>query len=224
LNTAHHDFGRRLRDERERRALALQAIADSTKIPISLLAGLERGDIEGWPTGLFGRAHFRAYAAAIGLPSEPLMVEFLRLFGSDTAPARAPRTLTPDGGPRLTLATDRRWNMTSTGKRALALALDLCGIFTIATALARILKTDFSLTCGLVGLTYYALATIVVGQSVTLWWLGGRALPRTGTRTVSVRERVSLGLRRRLRDSRHQQNPADFRENPSAPAAQAVSR
>ena len=85
MNTAHHDFGQRLRDERERRGLTLRAIAESTKIPLSLLAGLERGDIEGWPTGLFGRAHFRAYATAVGLSAEPLMVEFLRLFGSDLA-------------------------------------------------------------------------------------------------------------------------------------------
>jgi hypothetical protein len=189
-----------------------------------LLAGLERGDIEGWPTGLFGRAHFRAYATAVGLSAEPLMVEFLRLFGSDRAPARAPRTLAPDGGPRLTLAVDRRWTMTSTGKRLLASALDLGVIFAIAAALARLLKADFSLTCGLVGLTYYALGTMALGQSVTLWWLGRRALPRTGTSTVSARDRVSLGLRRRLRDSHRQQSPADFRENPSAPAAQAISR
>ena len=224
MNTAHQEFGWRLRDERERRGLTLQAIADSTKIPLSLLAGLERGDIEDWPSGLFGRAHFRAYAAAVGLSSEPLMVEFLRLFGNDTAPTHALCTLTPDSGPRLTLAADRRWGITSTGMRALASALDLCAIFAIATALARILKADLSLACALVGLTYYALATMALGQSVTLWWLGRRVLQRTGRSSANVRERVFLVPRRRLRDSRRQQNPAGFQENPSAPAAQAASR
>jgi hypothetical protein len=34
----------------------------SPKIPFVLLAGLERGDVEDWPSGLFGRAHVRAYA------------------------------------------------------------------------------------------------------------------------------------------------------------------
>ncbi len=224
MNTANQEFGRRLRDERERRGLTLQTIAISTKIPLSLLAGLERGDIEGWPSGLFGRAHFRAYAAAVGLSSEPLMVEFLRLFGNDTLPPRAPCTLTPESGPRLTLAADRRWVMTSTGLRALASALDLFGIFAIATALARVLKADPWLIGAAVGLTYYALATMALGQSVTLWWLGGRVLRSTGTSTAGVRDRVLLGLRRRLRDSRRQQSPADFRENPSVPTAQTVSR
>ncbi len=70
----------------------LQAIADSTKVPLSLLAGLERGDIEDWPGGLFGRAHLRAYAAAVGLSPEPLLNEFVRLCGNErdeAAPAQA---------------------------------------------------------------------------------------------------------------------------------------
>lgn len=225
MNTANQEFGRRLRDERERRGHTLQAIADSTKIPLSLLTGLERGDIEDWPSGLFGRAHFRAYTATVGLSPEPLMAEFLRLLSNDTAPTRVQCTLSPDVGPRLTLAADRRWGMTSTGLRALASALDVCAIFTIATALARILKADLWLVGALVSLTYYALATMALGQSVTLWWLGGRVWRRAGTSTATARERVLLVLRRRrqLRDSR-QQSPADFRENPSVSTAQTVSR
>jgi transcriptional regulator with XRE-family HTH domain len=224
LTTARQEFGRRLRNERESRGLTLQAIADSTKIPLSLLAGLERGDIEDWPGGLFGRAHFRAYAAAVGLSSEPWRVEFVRLIGNDTAPTRALCTLTPDSSPRLTLAEERRRGITSTGMRALASAADVCGIFTIATALARIFEADISLACALVGVTYYALATMALGQSVTLWWLGGRVLQRTGRSTTNVRTGVFLVPRRRLRDSRRQQSPVDFRENPSAPVAQAASR
>jgi transcriptional regulator with XRE-family HTH domain len=222
LTTARQEFGRCLRVERERRELTLQAIADSTKIPRSLLSALERGDFEDWPRGFFGRAHFRAYAAAVGLCSEQWMVEFLRLFDSDAAPTQSLGTLTPETGPRLTLAEDRRWGLSSTAMRALASAVDVSGIFTIATGLARILDADLSLACAVVGLTYYGLATLALGRSVTLWWLDGRVLQRT------VRSNVRTGMvlvpGRRLRNSRRQQSPVDFRENPSAPVAQAASR
>ncbi len=118
LNITHREFGRRLRDERERRGLMLQAIADSTKIPFSLLAALERGDIEDWPSGLFGRAHVRAYAAAVGLSPEPLIDRVPpAAWGRRRAPAQAPYASTPDDGLRLTLAEDRRWDIRAIGRR-----------------------------------------------------------------------------------------------------------
>ena len=223
MTTALSEFGRRLRDERERRGLGLQAIADSTKIPVALLAGLERGDVEGWPRGLFGRAHFRAYAVAVGVSPEPLMIEFLRLCGHDTAPPPVPCPLTPDEGPRLTLAeAHRRWDFRFIGLRALAVAVDVCGMVTIATAFARFGQADLWLACAVVSLTYYALATLVLGQSVTLWWLGGHVLPRTGRRAVTVRTGL-VGRRRRPRAAR-QERPGDFREQGQAHVAQTASR
>jgi cytoskeletal protein RodZ len=42
-------FGRRLRDERERQGVTLEAIASTTKINASFLAALERGDVSAWP-------------------------------------------------------------------------------------------------------------------------------------------------------------------------------
>ena len=223
MNTAQLEFGRRLRGERERRGLTLQTIADSTKIPLSLLAGLERGDIGNWPCGLFGRAHFRAYAAAVGLSSEPFMTEFVHLTGNDTAPTPAVDAPDDDNATRLTLAEDRHWRTRSIGLRALASALDLCGIFTVAAAFARILNMDLSLACALVGLSYYALATMALGQSVTLWFVRGRVLQRTSRSTADVRTPVFLVSRRRLHGSRSQQSPVDFRDNSSAPVPQAAS-
>lgn len=219
LNTAQYEFGCRLRDERERRGLTLKAIADSTKISLASLAALERGDIDHWPCGLFRRGHFRAYAAAVGLSPEPLIVEFRRLFDDEAVPPRSESALTPDGSPRLTLAPDRRWAVTTAGRRALASAVDLCAIFAIATALARILQADFSLACALVGLTYYALATMALGQSVTLWWLNRRVLERTRSSAANVGELLFLLPRRRPRGSLRQQGQAAFRDEPSAPTA-----
>ena len=67
-------FGGRLRAERERRDLSLQAVAEETKIKVSVLEGLEEDDLSFWPSGLFRRAYVRAYARAIGLdPRAPYM-------------------------------------------------------------------------------------------------------------------------------------------------------
>ncbi len=224
LNITYREFGRHLRDERERRGLKLQAIAEATKVPLALLAGLERGDIEDWPGGLFGRAHLRAYAVAVGLSPEPLISEFLRLSGNDAVPAQAPSAIIPDDGLRLTLAADRRWDFRAIGKRAFAVGLDLCGIFTIAAVSTRLLATNFSLTCALVTLTYYALTTMALGQSVTLWWLGGRVVQRTIRSTANTRNLLLMPQRRVSDSPRRLENPEDFRETPAAPVAQAASR
>ena len=56
---SHHAFGSRLRTQRERRGVTLESIVDSTKIKLSLLAALERGDASQWPRGLFRRAYIR---------------------------------------------------------------------------------------------------------------------------------------------------------------------
>ena len=222
MNTAQLEFGRRLQGERELRGLTLQAIADRTKIPLSLLTALERGEIENWPCGLFGRAHIRAYAAAVGVSSELLMVEFLQLIGNVPASASAADEPDDDSGPRLALAEDRGGRIKSIAIRVLASALDLCCIVTIATVSARILQTDLSLACALVSLIYSSLATMVLGQSVMLWCLGGRVLPRTRRRTAELRTPVFLFPRPSLSTSRLQQSPVHFGENSSASVAQAA--
>jgi transcriptional regulator with XRE-family HTH domain len=91
-------FGPRLREERERKELSLQAIADETKIKVSLLEGLEQDDLSFWPTGLFRRAYVRSYARAIGLDPERTLREFLEKFPEPVEPElddpiRSPRDL-----------------------------------------------------------------------------------------------------------------------------------
>ena len=91
-------FGPRLRAERERKDLSLQAIAEETKIKVSLLEGLEQDDLSFWPTGLFRRAYVRAYARAIGLDPERTVREFLEKYPEPVEPEpddplRSPRDL-----------------------------------------------------------------------------------------------------------------------------------
>jgi transcriptional regulator with XRE-family HTH domain len=73
-------FGERLRLERERRRITLDSIAANTKIGLTLLQGLERGNVSRWPSGIFRRSFIRAYADAIGLEPDELAREFLERF------------------------------------------------------------------------------------------------------------------------------------------------
>ena len=70
-------YGARLRQQRERRNVALATISEGTKIKLSLLEGLERNDLSSWPAGIFRRSYFRAYAQAIGLDPDSAVREFL---------------------------------------------------------------------------------------------------------------------------------------------------
>ena len=70
-------FGSRLRYERERRQIALKSIAESTKIGVTLLEGLERDDVSRWPSGIFRKSFIRSYAVAVGLDPEPIVREFV---------------------------------------------------------------------------------------------------------------------------------------------------
>ncbi len=73
-------FGRRLRYERERRQINLRSIAETTKIGVPLLEGLERDDVSRWPSGIFRKSFIRSYAEAIGLDPDPVVREFVDLF------------------------------------------------------------------------------------------------------------------------------------------------
>jgi hypothetical protein len=73
-------FGARLRLQRERQQVPLTAIADKTKIKLTLLEGLERDDLAHWPAGIFRRSYIRAYAQAIGLEPDQVVREFLSRY------------------------------------------------------------------------------------------------------------------------------------------------
>jgi len=79
------EFGPRLRRERERKHISIDAIAAATKIKASLFEQLERGDTSKWPPGIFRRSHFRAYADAIGLDPDVTVREFLAVFPDPAA-------------------------------------------------------------------------------------------------------------------------------------------
>ena len=89
MNESQQEFCAALKAARERRGLKLTDISETTKVCPTYFSALERNDLRVWPKGLFRRSFFRAYAGTIGLPVEPTLEEFLRLF-PDEEPAAAP--------------------------------------------------------------------------------------------------------------------------------------
>lgn len=83
-------FGPRLRQERERRRISLESIAQNTKIGRSLLEALERDDVSRWPTGIFRRSFIRSYAKAIGLDPDETVREFVERFPDPSHPPDVP--------------------------------------------------------------------------------------------------------------------------------------
>ena len=79
-------FGQRLRRERERRHISLDAIASASKINVALFEALERGDVSRWPPGIFRRSFIRAYATGVGLDPEVVVHDFAACFPESTEP------------------------------------------------------------------------------------------------------------------------------------------
>jgi len=90
--TSSGNFGRKLRDARERKGVSLRQIASATKISVSALEALERNDISRLPGGIFSRAFVRSYAVEVGLDPEATIQEFIAQFPSDSVTAGHPTT------------------------------------------------------------------------------------------------------------------------------------
>ena len=86
------DFGRTLREARERRGLSLRQIASATKISMLTLEALEKNDIARLPGGIFSRAFVRSYALEVGLDPEETIQEFMGQYPQDSVTAGHPTT------------------------------------------------------------------------------------------------------------------------------------
>jgi cytoskeletal protein RodZ len=90
------DFGSKLREARERRGISLRQIANATKISVSALEALERGDISRLPGGIFSRAFVRSYATEVGLDPEQMTQQFMAEFPHDSVTAGHPASTPTD--------------------------------------------------------------------------------------------------------------------------------
>lgn len=188
--TERDAFGPTLRDHRERRGVTLESIATSTKISKWLFVTLERGDLKGWPTGIYRRSFFREYAAAIGVPVEATLHNFLRLFPE---PGQAPEM----GGEsvdsiqlRLTLVPEDRWLMPM--RQVGAALLDIGIVLMAGYALSFLPHLNPWMTIAAMGLSYHALSTLVFGQSFGAWCLSASA-----TGAATARHAIQIELLRR---------------------------
>jgi hypothetical protein len=71
---------RQLGKIREQRGLTLPALHDKVGVRLPVLEAIERGAFGELPTGLYGRHAVRAYATAIGLDADELLVEVTPLL------------------------------------------------------------------------------------------------------------------------------------------------
>lgn len=168
-------FGEKLRLAREGSGLSLEAIAQGTKIGVSLLASLERGDCSRWPGGVYSRGYVRSYAQAVGLDPKAISEEFCERFPTvawpDGPPGLAhadtavchhhqnPLDLTqydlPEAPLRLTLdpMPSERWKLLRSG---VTKRLAECGVGVLVAAVASLLGMDFWMALSAASLTVQA--------------------------------------------------------------------
>jgi transcriptional regulator with XRE-family HTH domain len=161
---SRHAFGSRLRTQRERRGVTLESIVDSTKIKRSLLESLERGDASHWPHGLYRRAYIRDYACAIGVPAEPLVAEFVKLFPEDGSPVSEDMGALAQEPMRLTFAVEPDTRVRRLAAQAASGIAELAAVGVIGGIASLVLGWPLLTACGAAALAYYPVATIVTGR------------------------------------------------------------
>ncbi len=169
---ARLEFCEHLKDVRQKRGVTLAEIAERSKVNEGLYAALERGDVSRWPTGIYRRAFFRAYALAIGVPVDTALSDFVRLFPEDGDQRVSPVLTAPAGPMRMTLA-GRTW-MRMSRVHVMAALVDLVIVGAIAAALAWWMPVGISTVTAVVAVVYYSRATACLACSPGAWWLRTR--------------------------------------------------
>ena len=177
---SRQEFCLSLKAARESRGITLAAIADATKVPAYMFAALERNDLRRWPKGLFRRSFFRAYVRMIGVPVAEACAEFVRLFPDDDSSAPA----SPVTAIEATLAThaddvrlvlDASWHAPGPSVlfRLMIAFVDAAAIVA-AAVIAWFAGLERPETTAIVGLVYFFLATVLLGESPAKWLLSRR--------------------------------------------------
>jgi hypothetical protein len=175
---SRQEFCLALKAARERNGTTLADISAATKIPASVLAALERGDLRAWPNGLYRRSFFRDYARAIGVPVAEACAEFVRLFpdGGGAAPA-GPEAAEVDRTDEVRLVLDAAWHGPGSPVlwRVLAAAVDAVAVVLASVSIAWLSSADWAATLASVALAYFSAATMLFGESPATRALTGGA-------------------------------------------------
>ncbi len=127
------DFGRRLREARERRGISLRQIANATKIGIGALEALERNDFSRLPGGIFSRAFVRSYATEVGLDPDRTLQDFIAQFPHDSVAVGQPRSIQSED--HQAVESDRR--SATTLVRLILLSIPIAGAILYFTTVGR---------------------------------------------------------------------------------------
>lgn len=171
---ARAEYCAHLKGTREKRGVRLDTLAAATKVNESLFVALERGDVSRWPTGIYRRSFFRAYAAAIGVSPDASLEEFLHLFPDESEPrtpqaaAASPLRLNLAAAPRLHLSRPH----------LIAAFVDLAVLLLVASAMTWWTQARPATVLATTALLYYVVATALFGSSAGAWWLRSRAARR----------------------------------------------
>jgi hypothetical protein len=195
-----------LRAARERRGVSITAIAEATKVCPSHFAALERGDLKHWPRGLFRRAFFRGYVSMIGLPIEEMLDEFVRLFPDDNAAPAAPaRTSSTENPLRLTLDLSWHGPRPPIVSRLVSATIDAAAVLFVAGAAAWVSRLDVTTALAIAPVTYFTLATAIVGGSPAAWAIQRRSVVANiwqRSRSVNLITLFSPGAAEQIEDYR----------------------
>ena len=174
LNQSQQEFCAALKAARERRGLKLTDIAAVTKVCPSYFSALERNDLRVWPKGLFRRSFFRGYASTVGLPVEPLLEEFMRLFPEDERAAAAPVPESEAEPARLIL--DESWHgvKVPVAWRFVVAAADAVAIAIPCVAVTLLQPVPLVLAFAVTALGYFTLATLLLGETPATFCLHRR--------------------------------------------------
>jgi transcriptional regulator with XRE-family HTH domain len=183
---SRHAFGSRLRTQRERRGVTLESIVDSTKIKHSLLEALERGDASQWPRGLFRRAYIRDYACAIGLPAEPLVAEFVKLFPEDGSFVSEDMNAAAQEPMRLSFAVEPDTRVRHFAAQAAAVVAELAAVGAAGGIASLAMGWPLLTACGAAALVYYPIATALTGRALSQVHLRSILKAPAGSAAVTV--------------------------------------
>lgn len=73
-------LGQRLQEERKRQGLTLEQIAKATRIRLSFLEAIEKGNYQGLPSSAYVQGFVKNYVTYLGLPVKELLALFRREF------------------------------------------------------------------------------------------------------------------------------------------------
>jgi hypothetical protein len=175
---SREEFCLALKAARERTGISLADIASATKIPASLLDALERCDLRHWPKGIFRRSFFRDYARTIGLSVAETCAEFVRLFPDDDRAVVAPATpiVAADQASDVRLVLDSAWQgpQRSFLPRLGAAGIDAAVVVLGAGLVAWLAGIGWALVTAVVALSYFSIATALIGESPAQWFMSRR--------------------------------------------------